>query len=210
MSDEPTKEQLFSTQAGSYDTDRLRFTGLRGDASMHLDDPALRAGICALPAAPREVGMVDLLVARGPHGERSLPREAMLTVQHGMPGDRWFGSKYGPEYQLATIRTDFARLVANGQPLELHGDNLFLTLDVSSDNLPAGSRLALGQAIVRVTEVAHNGCKKWVQRFGLAAMQANLAPDLRSLHLRGIYLQVVHDGLVRVGDRVQVMERGRQ
>src|SRR5262245_56381746 len=111
-----------------------------------------------------------------------------------MPGDRWFGQdKYGPEYQLATTRADFARVICNGQPLELHGDNLFLHLDLSSSNLPQGSLLRLGQALVCVTPKAHNGCKKWVQRFGLAPMQLNLDPAFRSWRVRGLYLRVVED-----------------
>lgn len=91
--------------------------------------------------------------------------------------------------------------------LELHGDNLFVTLDVSTDNLPVGSLLELGKALLRVTPVAHNGCKKWAQRFGLAPMQLNMSSELRSMRLRGLYLQVVHDGQVAVGDAVVVRER---
>ena len=70
------------------------------------------------------------------------------------------------------------------------------------------SALRAGQALLRVTPVAHNGCKKWVQRFGLYPMQLNLHPDYRTLHLRGIYLRVVEEGRVRVGDRVRVVSRG--
>lgn len=101
-----------------------------------------------------------------------------------------------------------AHLIANGQPLELHGDNLYLSLDLSSENLPLHSLVRAGDALLQVTPVAHNGCKKWVQRFGLAPMQLNLDPAYRHLHLRGIYLRVVSAGRVRVGDRVQVVQRG--
>jgi hypothetical protein len=205
--DEPSKEELLVTPPGRFDTDRLQFVGQRGDSSRHLSRAALDAAIAALPPAPRDVGRVDLLVARGPGGERELPAQAVLSAERGMPGDRWFGSKYDADYQLATARTDFARVIANGQPLELHGDNLFLSLDLSSDNLPIGTLLTLGQALLRVTPVAHNGCKKWAQRFGLSPMQLNMSPALRGVHLRGIYLQVVRDGLVRVGDEVTVRER---
>jgi MOSC domain-containing protein YiiM len=66
----------------------------------------------------------------------------------------------------------------------------------------------LGAALVEVTPQAHNGCKKWVQRFGLDAMQLNLDPSYRPLRLRGLYLRVVEDGLVRTGDRALVLERG--
>jgi hypothetical protein len=205
---EPTIEELLETRQGSVDTERLTFVGQRGDPSRHLDRAALEAGIASL-RAPLDDGAVALLVARGPAGERRLPDEAVLTVEGGMPDDRWAAqTKYGPDYQLATTRADFARLIANGQPLELHGDNLFLDLDLSSDNLPAGTRLRAGHALLQVTPIAHNGCKKWVQRFGLCPMQLNLHPAYRAVHVRGIYLRVVEEGRVRVGDRVRVVSRG--
>lgn len=209
MADQPTKQQLLNEVPASYDTERLVFDGLRGDASRHLDPETLRAQLAALPAAPRDEGTLDLLVARSVDFGRALPGRVTLTVEGGMPGDRFaFQTKYGPEAQLATMRTDFARVVANGQPLELHGDNLFISLDLSEDNLPTGSRLRLGDALLEVTPKAHNGCKKWTQRFGLAPMRLNLAPEFRAQHLRGIYLRVVEDGECGVGDRVVVISRG--
>jgi hypothetical protein len=205
---EPTKEELLAAEPGSVDTDALAFDGLRGDPRRHLNRAALVAALESLPPAPRDEGTLALMVARGPMGERALPGDALLTREGGLAGDRWAGNgKYGPEYQLATMRLGFARAVANGQPLQLHGDNLFIDLDVSSENLPTGSRVRVGEALLEVTPQAHNGCKKWVQRFGLDAMQLNLAPEYRNLHLRGIYLRVVDDGRVRCGDRVTVVSR---
>lgn len=203
-----TTAALLEAIPGQLDTDSLSFTGPRGDRARHLSRAALETAIAALPAAPKDAGTLEFLVARGPNGERRLPPAVVLTPEAGMPGDRWAAEqRYGPEFQLATTRADFARLIANGQPLELHGDNLYLTLDLSSENLPAGSLLSLGQALLQVTPQAHNGCKKWVQRFGLDAMQLNLAPTHRHLHLRGIYLQVIEAGLVSVGDSVDVVAR---
>jgi hypothetical protein len=205
---EPTKEELIEARPGSVDTDGLKFVGLRGDPSRHLSRAALEAGIAALHA-PLDDGAVALMVARGPAGERHVLDDTVLTVEGGMPGDRWAAqTKYGPDFQLATTRADVARFIANGQPLELHGDNLFLDLDLSSDNLPTGTQLRAGECLLQVTPVAHNGCKKWVQRFGLCPMQLNLHPDYRALHLRGIYLRVIEGGRVRVGDRVRVVSRG--
>jgi MOSC domain-containing protein YiiM len=207
---EPTKEELQVAEPGSFDTETLTFEGKRGKKARHLTRAELEAAIARLEPAPRDQGRVALLVARGPNGERTLHSEALLTEDAGMPGDRWVSQdKYGPEYQLATMRADFARVIANGQPLELHGDNLFLELDLSSENLPTGSLVRLGQALLRVTPQAHNGCKKWVQRFGLAPMQMNLDPVHRHVHLRGIYLQVVEAGHVRPGDAAVVLERAQ-
>ena len=203
-----TTDELLQTDTAHFNTNSLQFVGLRGDPDKHLSRDQLIAGLTALPPAPRDQGQVALLLARGPDGQRTLPESARLTVVGGMPGDRWADSeRYGPVYQLATTRIDIARLVANGQPLELHGDNLFLDLDLSTDNLPIGSRVRAGEALLEVTPKAHNGCKKWAQRFGLDALKLNMSPDYRPTHLRGIYFQVVEDGLVRIGDAVTVVHR---
>lgn len=205
---EPTTETLLQTPAGALDTDSLRFDGLRGDHRRHLTRGELLDRLSTLPPPPRDMGTVDCLVARGPSGERTLHDEARLTQQGGMPGDRWAtDDRYDERYQLATTRIDVARLVANGQPLELHGDNLYISLDLSPGNLPAGSTLRMGEALLCVTPKAHNGCKKWVQRFGLAAMQLNMDAAYRDMRLRGIYLRVIEDGVVRVGDTVAVVSR---
>lgn len=208
MTENPSKQALLREVRNDFDTDSLQFDGLRGDRSAHLGPDALAAALNALAPAPKEKGTLDLLVARTRDHGRQCPDRVELTVEGGMPGDRFaFQTKYGPEAQLATAQTDFARVIANGQPLSLHGDNLFVSLDLSSDNLPIGSRVRIGTALLEVTPKAHNGCKKWAQRFGLAPMRLNLAPDFRERHLRGIYLRVVEDGACAVGDPVSVVSR---
>jgi hypothetical protein len=196
--------------AKTVDTDTLTFIGLRGDRSKHLPRATLLERLAALPKAPTDIGRVSLLVARGISGERATPASVLLTIEGGLTGDRWaHQDKYGPGYQLATTQTGFARTVGNGQPLELHGDNLFLDLDLSRANLPEDSVVQVGGATTCVTDVAHNGCKKWVQRFGLDAMQLNMTPEFQQLRLRGLYLRVIKPGLVGVGDQVVVLERGK-
>jgi hypothetical protein len=205
---DPSKEELLGAEPGSVDTDGLRFVGRRGDRSKHLSREELLSQLQSLPEAPRDEGTVELLVARGATGQRLVRPKVRLTREGGMPDDRWASDdRYGPDHQLATMQSGHARLVANGQPMELHGDNLYLNLDLSAENLPAGSVVRLGGARLRVTPQAHNGCKKWVQRFGLAPMKLNLDPGFRHLHLRGIYLQVLDDGDVAVGDEAVVVDR---
>jgi MOSC domain-containing protein YiiM len=105
------------------------------------------------------------------------------------------------------MQHDVASLIANGQPLPLFGDNLFLDLDLSATNLPIGSRLRAGAVLLEVTPKAHNGCHKFKGRFGSDALRFVAHPDRRSLNLRGIYLRVVEDGEVAVGDAVEVVMR---
>jgi MOSC domain-containing protein YiiM len=82
---------------------------------------------------------------------------------------------------------------------QLAGDQLFIDFDLSDENLPAGTRLALGSAVIEVTAQPHNGCKKFVARFGLDAMRFVNSPVGKQLHLRGINARVVQRGVIRVG-----------
>ena len=77
-----------------------------------------------------------------------------------------------------------------------------MDLDLSDENLSAGDQLSIGTAIVEVTEIPHNGCKKFVERFGLEAMKFVNSPIGKQLHLRGINAKVVKPGVVKTGDKV--------
>ena len=125
-----------------------------------------------------------------------------------MPGDAWARkSPVMPEAQLAVMQRDVAELIANGQALGLFGDNLFLDLELAAANLPIGSRLRAGNAVLEVTPKAHNGCRKFKSRFGDDALRLVSEAERRQLNLRGIYLCVVEDGEVGVGDVVAVIVR---
>jgi MOSC domain-containing protein YiiM len=84
----------------------------------------------------------------------------------------------------------------------LAGDQLYVDLDLSDGNLPPGTRLAIGSAVIEVTAQPHTGCAKFVERFGLDAMRFVNAPERSDLHLRGINARVVRPGAIRVGDAV--------
>ena len=134
-----------------------------------------------------------------------------MTAESGVLGDAWGRqARPAPEAQLAVMHVGIAELVANGQPLTLFGDNLFLDLDLSSANLPSGSRLRAGTATLEVTPEPHNGCRKFRERFGDAALGLVSRGDLRHLNLRGVYMRVVEDGAIAVGDPVRVLSRSLQ
>jgi MOSC domain-containing protein YiiM len=86
---------------------------------------------------------------------------------------------------------------------QLAGDQLFIDMDISIENLPPGTKLALGTAIIEVTPVPHTGCKKFVARFGLDAMQFVNSPVGKLLRLRGLNAKVVQPGVIRVGDTIK-------
>ncbi len=179
-----------------------------GDSACFLSIDDLTAGLATL-AAPRDAGRVVALVTRVVDGGRreSLER-ALLTVADGMPGDAWARKSPGkPEAQLAVMQAGVAALIANRQPLALFGDNLFLDLDLSAQNLPIGSRLRAGAVVLEVTPKAHNGCRKFRGRFGDDALRFVAHPERRHLNLRGIYLRVIDEGEVAVGDAVEVIAR---
>jgi MOSC domain-containing protein YiiM len=98
-------------------------------------------------------------------------------------------------------------LIANGQPAALFGDNLFLDLDLSAANLPAGSRVRVGRALLEVTPKPHNGCQKFRARFGDGALRLTAMAARRPRNLRGIYMRVVEEGEVRVEDAAVVVSR---
>jgi len=180
----------------------------QGDPARHLEIAALVAGLRALPAVGANHGRVALIVRRLADGSRETPDSVRLCSEEGVPGDDWSRRPpRNPEAQLAVMRLGVAELIANGQPLTLFGDNLIVDLDLSAMNLPTGTVLRVGAAVVEVTPKPHNGCHKFRGRFGDAALRFVQAPPTRRLNLRGIYWKVVDPGEVQVGDAIEVMRR---
>jgi MOSC domain-containing protein YiiM len=178
-----------------------------GDSTRHLPLAELESGLAAL-APPLDAGVLALIVARGDDGERATPAKVTLTPESGVPDDAWL--RDCPEQldaQITIIREDFARLAANGQALSLFGDNLVVDLDLSLANLPTGSRLRLGGALLEVTPEPHTGCAKFRQRFGGDALRLTADRRFRDLRLRGIYVKVVEAGEIARGDTLEVVNR---
>ena len=177
-----------------------------GDESRHLPIEELERRLALLPPSPRDVGSVHLLVRRLDGGLRESPASVTLSVEGGMSGDSWSrDDDRSAEAQLTAVEARVAALIANDQPLRLFGDQLFLDLDLSSANLPIGSRVRVGSALLEVTPKPHNGCSKYRARFGADALRFVARPDLRPRNFRGIYLRVITEGVVSAGDPAVVI-----
>ncbi len=165
-----------------------------------------------LEKAPRERGTLELVVRRPDVGVREVLNEGRLTFGEGLEGDTWNirGSSRSvdgtshPDMQLNVMSARMVAFLA-GDPdrRALAGDQLFIDLDLSHANLPAGTRLRIGEAVIEVSEQPHTGCAKFVERFGAEAMRFVNDREGRALRLRGLNARVVVEGLVRPGDPVE-------
>jgi hypothetical protein len=182
--------------------------GPPGDPAKHLSMDALKAGLEALPPAPRDSGRLEGIVRRLPDGQREMPESTRLSLEEGVPGDGW--NRRPPrdvEAQLTVIRMDIARLIAGGQPVDHFGDNLLVDLDLTTRSLPAGSRIRVGEALVEVSPLPHNGCLKFKARFGQDALLFVQSPAIRPENRRGIHWRVIEPGEIRVGAAIEVLSR---
>jgi MOSC domain-containing protein YiiM len=177
----------------------------------HLPRERLEAGLDHIRDAPRDNGRIVLVVRRPDVDARELLAEGMLDQVNGLAGDNWLtrgssstpdGSAH-PHKQITVMNARVAELVSAGtERMPLAGDQLFVDFDLSVANLPAGSLLAVGQAVLEVSEEPHLGCAKFVARFGAEAMRFVNSRLGRQLRMRGMNTRVVRPGIVRPGDAV--------
>ncbi len=181
----------------------------------HLCKEELEAGLAHIRAAPADQGVLEMIVRRPAVEQRELLSEAKLDSVEGLVGDNWQtrGSRRTadgaahPEMQLNLMNARVTDLVAGSRDRwQLAGDQLYVDLDLSEINLPPGSRLQVGSAIIEVTAVPHLGCKKFMARFGRDTMEFVNSDLGKQLHLRGINTKVIQAGVASVGDRVVKLE----
>jgi MOSC domain-containing protein YiiM len=171
----------------------------------------LEAALDTIRESPKDNGVLELIVRRPQIGARDVIEEGELDPVVGLVGDSWSrrGSNRSadggphPDMQLNIMNARVVALVAQQKERwPLAGDQLFVDMDLSHANLPPGTRLQMGTAVIEVTAQPHTGCSKFVQRFGVDAMKFVNSIEREDLHLRGINAKVVQRGAIRVGDRL--------
>lgn len=180
--------------------------------AIHLTRAELEAGLDHIRQTPADGGTLAMIVRRPAADQREVLPVAELDLAHGLVGDNWRarGSRStpdgsaNPDMQLNVMNARVIGLLARSRDRwPLAGDQLYVDLDLSAANLPPGTRLTVGGAVIEVTAVPHTGCAKFTQRFGADAMKFVNSPVGRSQNLRGINAKVVQPGPIRAGDVVR-------
>ena len=174
----------------------------------HLTRSELEAGLELIRNSPTDNGVVELIVSRPQPGAREVLDEAQLDPAVGLIADSWATRNAAPDpaTQMTVMNARAIALIAQDRARwPLAGDQLYIDLDLAHDNLPPGSRLEIGSAVIEVSAEPHTGCGQFVKRFGVEAMKFVNSPLGRQLHLRGINARVIRAGAVRVGDRARKM-----
>lgn len=180
----------------------------------HCTTEEFEAGLDVLRAAPRDRGILELIVRRPAVDAREVLDVAELNLADGLAGDTWNqrssrrtddGGPH-PDMQLNIIS---ARAIALMCPQPdrrpLAGDQLHVDLDLSEANLPPGTRLEIGSAVIEVTAQPHTGCAKFAARFGADALRFVNVGAGQELRMRGINAKVVQPGTIRRGDTISVI-----
>ena len=177
----------------------------------HLTTAELDVGLDHIRQAPKDTGILELIVRRPLTGQREILEEGELDLVEGLVGDNW-GARGSSMTNDGNAHSEMQLNIMNARAIshiaqdkdrwQLAGDQLFIDMDISEHNMPPGTRLSLGTAIIKVTAIPHNGCKKFVARFGLDAMKWVNSEEGKKLHLRGINAKVVQAGSISAGDTV--------
>ena len=182
------------------------------DIVTHLTIDQLDAGLDDIRRSPADGGTLLKIVRRPDVDKREVLTEGMLDVDDGLAGDTWKdrGSastpdgSANPEAQVTIINSRALDLMAQSEDRwQLSGDQLVIDIDMSMENLPVGTRLSIGSAVIEISEKPHTGCVKFSDRFGKDALRFVSTPLGRDMRLRGVNTRVVQSGTIRAGDTVQ-------
>jgi MOSC domain-containing protein YiiM len=187
-------------------SDAVQHEGSRGVSEMKVD--GFEQGLAHVLGSPREEGRVEMVVRRPVEGEREVLSEARIEPGLGVVGDRWVAKPTrSPEAEVTLMNARCIALLARDvDRWPLAGDQLYVDFDLSVANLPPGTRLSVGEAVLEVSEKLHRGCAKFSARFGPEALRLVRSDEGMAARLRGMNARVVHGGVVRAGDPITKLD----
>jgi MOSC domain-containing protein YiiM len=183
-------------------------------APRHVNENELAQGLTEIRQSPKQIGTLVLIVARPAGEQRLCLKQADLSPDDGLVGDRWRATSWlkrsdgspDPAVQITLMNSRCIELIAGDQShWPLAGDNLFVDFDLSAENLPVGTRLRIGECLLEISEPPHTGCAKFNRRFGAAALKFVNSAEGKALRLRGVHAAIIEGGVVAVGDRVETV-----
>lgn len=182
------------------------------DVITHLTIEQLDAGLGSVRNSPADSGTLLMIVRRPDVDRREVVTEGMLDVEEGLVGDGWKdrGSTStpdggpNPEAQVTIINSRALDLMAQSEDRwQLSGDQLVVDMDITMENLPAGTQLSIGSAVIEISEKPHTGCVKFADRYGKDALRFVSTPMGMDMRLRGVNTHVVQSGTICAGDTVE-------
>ena len=168
-----------------------------------------------LDRSPHDDGSVELIVRRPAEEEREELQVASFSAANGLDGDDWFSRARRGARETAPDKNTQITLM-NSRVIQMltddkarwveSGDQLFVDLDISKDNLPAGTQLRIGEVVLEISYKPHTGCAKFAGRFGAPARKWVMTDEGKALRLRGVYARVMQDGTIKVGDQIRKIQ----
>jgi MOSC domain-containing protein YiiM len=183
------------------------------ERAIHKTAEELEAGLTDVFRSPKDRGVLEMIVSRPGIDKREVLDAGELNVAEGLRGDNWrsrngAGDSPHPDTQLTIMNARVITLIAGERDRwQLAGDQLYIDLDLSPENLPVGQRLSIGSALIEITDTPHLGCGKFAERFGHAAARFVNSPAAKKHRVRGIYARVIQPGAIHVSDVVKKVEK---
>lgn len=161
--------------------------------------------------SPKDVGTIEMIVRRPQADEREEVQQAEFDTKEGLLGDNWLARGNGsrpdgsadPEAQVTLMNSRVIQLIAGDKSRwAIAGDQVFVDFDLSSDNLPAGHRIQIGEAILEISETPHTGCAKFAKRYGAHARKFVMTDEGKQLRFRGVNAKVIQGGMIKLSDTI--------
>lgn len=178
----------------------------------HLPITELEFSLDLIKESPKDNGVLEMIVRRPETETREIINSCEINLTNGLEGDNWKarGSSSTPDHsadpeaQITLMNSRVIQLLSvDKENWQWAGDQLFVDIDLSIENLPPHSKLQIGSVILEISAKPHTGCKKFSGRFGVEALEFISTPLGKSLRMRGVNTKVIQAGEIKIGDLIK-------